>query len=57
MAIVKFNAAIKEIHGKSGGANYARTQYGIEFKETPPSEGPHFRTEHRMTELSHHPVR
>ena len=33
MAIVKFNAAIKEIRGKSGGANYNKTQYGIEFKE------------------------
>ena len=35
MAIVKFNAAIEEFRGKSGGGNYARTPYGIEFKNNP----------------------
>ena len=40
MAIVKFNAAIEEIRGKSGGANYARTQYGIEFRNNPTVKKP-----------------
>lgn len=35
MAIVKFNAAIDSMSGKSGGGNYARTPYGTEFKNNP----------------------
>ena len=35
MALVKFNAAITSMQGKSGNANYAKTPYGIEFKNNP----------------------
>ena len=35
MAIVEFNPAIKQMRGKSAGANYSVTKYGVEFKSNP----------------------
>ena len=35
MAIVTFDTGVKQIRGKSGNINFAKTKYGVEYKSNP----------------------